>query len=160
MSGSSHEVDPVALEAAVRAGHEKDAVGTRLLYAAGILFVALTLLGVIAVAILRPLMISSQEAEYPPANPLAASYGRTEPPAPRLQVDPALDIFEHRKAEQGVLDTYGWVDKSGGTVRIPIARAMALLAERGIPSPPPAPAAPVAPSAPAAEAPAAQGVVP
>ena len=53
-----------------------------------------------------------------------------------------------------MLGSYGWVDKSGGTVRIPIARAMALLAERGIQPPPPAPAAP------AAGAPAAQGVAP
>ena len=157
MSGPSHEVDPVALEAAVRAGHEKDAVGSRLLYVAGILFIALALLGVIAVAILRPLMIASQEAENPPASPLAASYGRTEPPAPRLQVDPALDIYDHRKAEQAVLTTYGWVDKGAGVVRIPIARAMSLLAERGI-QPPPVAAAPAAPEVPAA--PAAQGVAP
>jgi hypothetical protein len=109
---------------------------------------------VIAVAILRPLMISSQEADYPPANPLAARYGRTEPPAPRLQVNPALDIHEHRKAEQAVLASYGWVDKGAGTVRIPIARAMALLAERGIQAPP-APAA-----APAADAAAPRGVAP
>jgi hypothetical protein len=38
MSGPSHDVDPVALEAAVRAGHEADTVRSRLLYAAAIVF--------------------------------------------------------------------------------------------------------------------------
>lgn len=146
MSGPSHDVDPVALEAAVRAGHEADTVRSRLLYAAGIVFGILTFIGVIAVAVLRPLMIQSQEKLYAPASPLAATYGRTEPPAPRLQVDPALDIFDHRKAEKQVLTSYGWVDQKAGVVRIPIDRAMSLLAERGIQAPP-APAAPAAAAA-------------
>lgn len=140
MSGPSHEIDPVALEAAVRAGHESDVVRTRLLYGAGIVFAILTFIGVIAVAVLRPLMIQNQEKQYPPVSPLASSYGRTEPPAPRLQVDPALDIFEHRKAEQQVLTSYGWVDQQSGVVRIPIERAMGLLVERGIKAPVAAPA--------------------
>ncbi|MBM4244185.1 MAG: hypothetical protein FJ148_10265 [Deltaproteobacteria bacterium] len=143
MSGPRREVDPVELEAAVRAGHEQDAVGNRLLYLAGVLFVVLAILSVVVVAILRPLMIASQEKRNPPASPLAASYGRTEPPAPRLQVDPALDIYEHRNAERQVLTTYGWVDRRAGVVRIPIERAMDLLAERGI-APPPAAAPPAA----------------
>ena len=151
MSGPSHEVDPVALEAAVRAGHEADVVRSRLLYGAGIVFGILTFIGVIAVAILRPLMIQSQEKLYPPASPLAATYGRTEPPAPRLQVDPALDIFEHRKIEKQALTTYGWVDQKAGVVRIPVERAMGLLVERGTQAPP---------AAPAAAAPAAQGTQP
>lgn len=142
MSGPSHEVDPVALEAAVRAGHEADTVRNQLLWGAGIVFIVLTFIGVIAVAVLRPLMIRSQEKDYAPPSPLAASYGRTEPPAPRLQVDPALDIYDHRKAEQQVLTTYGWVDQKAGVVRIPIERAMGLLAERGIQAPPAAAAAP------------------
>lgn len=151
MSGPSHEVDPVAFEAAVRAGHEEDLVRTRLLYGAGIVFGILTFIGVIAVAILRPLMIQSQEKLYAPASPLAATYGRTEPPAPRLQVDPALDIFEHRKIEHQALTSYGWVDQKAGVVRIPVERAMGLLVERGIQAPP---------AAPAAAAPAAQGTQP
>ncbi|MBY0278373.1 hypothetical protein K2Z84_23840 [Candidatus Binatia bacterium] len=151
MSGSSHEVDPVALEAAVRAGHEADAVRSRLLWGAGIVFIVLTFIGVIAVAVLRPLMIRSQEKDYPPPSPLAASYGRTEPPAPRLQVDPALDIYDHRKAEQQVLTSYGWVDQKSGVVRIPIERAMGLLVERGIQAPPPAAAAAPSGAAPGAQ---------
>ncbi len=67
--------------------------------------------------------------ESPPASPLA-SYGPQEPPAPRLQVDPAADIARLHAAEQERLTGYGWVDRGAGTVRIPIDRAMQLLAAR------------------------------
>jgi hypothetical protein len=66
----------------------------------------------------------------PPASPLAASYARTEPPAPRLQSDPIADLEALRAEESRLLDGYGWVDRPQGTVRISIARAMELLAER------------------------------
>jgi hypothetical protein len=132
MSGPRHDIeDPAALQAAVESGHEVDAVRSRLLWVAGVAFVVITLVAVVVVYVLQPLMVASQEADSPPANPLAAAYGRTEPPAPRLQVDPALDIFDHRKAEERVLSSYGWVDEKAGVVRIPIERAMGLLAERG-----------------------------
>jgi hypothetical protein len=139
MSGPRHEIEDPA--AAVQAGHEADAVGSRLLWVAGAAFVAITLVAIVAVYVIQPLMVASQEAKSPPANPLAASYGRVEPPAPRLQVDPALDIFEHRQAEERVLTSYGWVDEKSGVVRIPIERAMALLAERGTTATAGAPAA-------------------
>lgn len=150
MSGGEHEVqDPAALEAAIRAGHEEDAVGSRIFVVTACVITGVLLLGIFAVYVLQPLMVASQRADSPPANPLAASYGRVEPPAPRLQVDPALDIYDHRKAEQAVLTSYGWVDRNAGVVRIPIERAMALLVERGEPTPPAQPAA----GAPAAAAP-------
>jgi hypothetical protein len=67
--------------------------------------------------------------ESPPPSPLA-DYGPQEPPEPRLQVDAAADIARLRATEQAQLDGYGWVDREGGTVHIPIERAMQLLAER------------------------------
>ena len=41
------------------------------------------------------------------------------------------DLRELREAESNILDHYGWVDRSAGVVRIPIARAIDLLAARG-----------------------------
>ena len=35
-----------------------------------------------------------------------------------------------RAAESAVLESYGWVDREAGVARIPIERAMLLLAER------------------------------
>ena len=76
-----------------------------------------------------------------PANPLAALEGRRLPPAPRLQVNPARDMAELRRAEDRVLKGYGWVDEAAGIARIPIDRAMAIVAERGLPDAEQTPAA-------------------
>lgn len=66
----------------------------------------------------------------PPANPLAAAEGRRLPPEPRLQPHPLRDLKDLRRAESAILDSYGWVDKNAGVVRIPVARAIELLAAR------------------------------
>ncbi len=68
------------------------------------------------------------------------------PPQPRLQVNGRRDWTEFRSAEERQLATYGWMDRSTGAVHIPIARAMELIAQRGIG---PLPAAPVVLPAPA-----------
>ena len=54
-------------------------------------------------------------------------------PEPRLQVDPALDLANMRVRDARELDTFGWIDRKAGTLRIPIDRAMQLIAERGLP---------------------------
>jgi len=59
------------------------------------------------------------------------------PPAPRLQVKPALDLKSLRAEEERRLHSYAWVDPAHGAVRIPIERAMDLVTERGLPYWPP-----------------------
>jgi len=56
------------------------------------------------------------------------------PPAPRLEVTPILDLQAMHDAEDQVLNSYAWVDQAHGVVRIPISRAMDLLAQRGLPA--------------------------
>jgi hypothetical protein len=58
---------------------------------------------------------------------------RPLPPSPRLQLYPATDLKDFREQEHDLLSTYGWVDQDKGIVRIPIDRAMDLLAQRGLP---------------------------
>ena len=53
-------------------------------------------------------------------------------PQPRLQIDPQNDLTHTQARDQELLNSYGWVDRRTGTVRIPIERAMDLLAERGL----------------------------
>ena len=67
-------------------------------------------------------------ARSQPANPLAATYGEKEPPAPRLQSDPRGDLAALRAREAAQLEGYGWIDKQAGRVHIPVDRAMALVA--------------------------------
>ncbi len=66
-----------------------------------------------------------------PPSPLAEA--RQVPPEPRLLVHGREDLQAMRAAEDSVLHSYGWVDQSAGIVRIPIDRAMDLLADRGLP---------------------------
>ena len=66
---------------------------------------------------------------------------RPLPPTPRLQITPSTDLKDIREQEHALLSTYGWVEKDKGVVRIPIDRAMDLLAERGLPHGKPEPPA-------------------
>jgi hypothetical protein len=61
---------------------------------------------------------------------------RDLPPLPRLQSAPIQDLREMRAAEDSILGGYGWVDQQHGVVRIPIDRAIDLLAQRGLASRP------------------------
>ena len=56
------------------------------------------------------------------------------PPAPRLQAHPAAELAAWRAVEVRDLERLGWVDRSRGIVRIPIERAMEILAARGLPA--------------------------
>lgn len=62
-----------------------------------------------------------------------ASIGMPNGPQPRLLVNEPMNLAEFAKREQEILHTYGWVDRSAGTVRIPIDKAKDLLMERGLP---------------------------
>ena len=50
-------------------------------------------------------------------------------PEPRLQVDAPNELRQMRAAEEAALNSYGWVDKEAGVVKIPVDRAMEILAE-------------------------------
>jgi hypothetical protein len=55
-------------------------------------------------------------------------------PTPRLQTDDGYqEMAEMHAREDLLLDNYTWVDRSSGKVRIPIARAMELIAKGGLP---------------------------
>jgi hypothetical protein len=55
-------------------------------------------------------------------------------PTPRLQIDDGdQDIAEMHAREDLLLDHYSWIDRSSGKVRIPIARAMEIIAKGGLP---------------------------
>ncbi len=51
-----------------------------------------------------------------------------------LQLSPKLDMDIYREAQEERLNNYGWVSKEAQVVHIPIYRAIALVAERGLPT--------------------------
>jgi hypothetical protein len=73
-----------------------------------------------------------------PSNAIAPQNGAPSP-EPRLQVDEVRDLGRLHEHEDSILNSYGWVDQKAGIVRIPIERAMDIVAQRGLPAPPPGP---------------------
>src|SRR3984893_14142107 len=51
---------------------------------------------------------------------------------PLLETNERIEINDFRLQEEQKLHSYGWVDQPGGTVRLPIDRAMDLIAQRGL----------------------------
>lgn len=88
-----------------------------------------------------------EKALEPPVNPLVSNvptdtrhlpvdfkdYLKENFPNPRLEIDERNQLDDERLREEKSLYSYGWVDEKAGTVRIPIERAMDLLAQRGLP---------------------------
>lgn len=66
----------------------------------------------------------------------------TKFPQPRLETNEPTEMNDLRIQEEKTLHSYGWVDQQAGVVRIPIDRAMELVAQRGLPTRPQAGVAP------------------
>lgn len=75
-------------------------------------------------------LLSSQQVRYP----LALEGGERLPPTPRLQTFPREELTALQADWQQGLSGYRWVDKSAGTVRVPIEVAMKRVLERGLPA--------------------------
>ena len=61
-------------------------------------------------------------------------------PQPRLQESPPVELVQMVREEKARITSYGWVDPKAGIARIPVDRAMEILAEKGLPkvaAPPP-----------------------
>jgi len=103
-------------------------VGRLFAFAAGV--AALVIFGVVASAVVFRFFVRHQPLG-PPASPFEDV--RQLPPTPRLQTLAPEDLERYRAGQDQILDSYGWVDKPAGVVRIPIARAMDLLLQKGLP---------------------------
>ncbi len=95
---------------------------------------AVGIAALVAMLLLFDVLAGFQAAETAPPSPLAASYGLKEPPEPRLQTDPLRDLVDLHARDGAAINAYGWVDKQAGIVRIPVERAIAIVAERGLPA--------------------------
>ncbi len=87
-----------------------------------------------------------QRSHQPPPGPLVKQVETdtrivspdeiTRFPQPRLERNERVEIRDFRLQEEQTLNSYGWVDEKAGLVRIPIERAMQLVAQRGLPTVP------------------------
>jgi hypothetical protein len=120
--------------ASLDAGHETSDVAAGPLLKAGIGIAALVVFSFVAVVVFYKVLEYYQPLQKDVPHPLHRV--RAKPfPEPSLEVDGPRLRRVLQAEENKVLTEYAWVDKEQGTVRLPVARAMALLAERGLPVP-------------------------
>ncbi len=121
------------------------------LQVSGILYFLLTIVVVVVICLfgLRGLFAfldHREKALQPAVNPLLTNvptdtrrisnpdeYLKKTFPDPRLETDERNQLNKETVREEGLLYSYGWVDETAGTVRIPIERAMDLIVQRGLP---------------------------
>jgi hypothetical protein len=139
MSNESHSANPTG-----NGGYERRDIGV-----SGVLYFLLGLLvtGVLVyfvVAVLYSYLEKRSNAEQDPVNPLVTNapadtrhisndYPQNAFPSPKLEEDERGQLNGIRLQEEQTLSTYDYIDKNAGTVRIPIDRAMDLIAQRGLP---------------------------
>ena len=119
--------------------YERKDVDTEGVLHVGAAVAVATILSSVLVLFLFNFMVERARKADPPNPPLARHEQGRKPPEPRLQEMPFKDISELRAEERQLLDGYGWADEPGGIARIPIAQAMKLVAEKGLPRWAPAP---------------------
>ena len=116
----------------MRSGHEtRDASIRGIIYAGAGLAVGSALVALIVYVVFA--YLSDHPATTALPNPLAETDRQPIPP-PTIEDHPAIELKDLRAQEDQILQTYGWVDKKTGIVRIPVSRAMELQLERGFPS--------------------------
>ena len=139
MSNQLHPANP-----APNGGYERTDIGVRgvLYFLAGLaVFGALAYL---AAAGVYSFLDKRSAAEQAPVNPLVTNaptdtrhiskdYPQGAFPNPKLEEDERGQLNGIRLNEEETLSTYDYIDKNSGTVRIPIDRAMDLIAQRGLP---------------------------
>ena len=99
------------------------------------LFGALLAAIITAVLIVTYLLFGFFNTRITKTSPLPSplSYSREPTPEPRLSLRPGGELSAMRAEENKILTSYDWTDRDHGIVRIPIERAMEMLADRGLP---------------------------
>lgn len=119
-------------------GHESTDVDPRgLLWFASGLFATLVLAGAFVWWLLATYSHEADVAETP-LSPFAGE--RHEFPQPRLVVVSTEELRKLRASEEEQLNSAAWIDRPRNIARIPIARAIEIVAKDGLPRWPAAPA--------------------
>lgn len=90
-------------------------------------------------------MVQAETDTREPDAPHTNAKIQREFPEPRLEDNERTELAPFRYQEEQTLNSYGWVDQNAGVVRIPITRAMDLIAQRGLPTAPQTGTVPVSP---------------
>ena len=123
---------PPHFDESLREGHEPLTINVRWLVigAIGILLVlfgSMALMYWLTVSVARRPHLSAEDApvEWTQQN---------LPPDPHVDPNQAHELKQLTEANQELLNSYGWIDRRQGIARIPVDRAIELLAESGSPT--------------------------
>ena len=112
-----------------RIGHETTDVNV---WAVGKFAIGLVIVCVVSIALLFGLLKFFQSREE------TSVANTVDPvklfPEPQLQKTPIMDLKAIHAEEDKLLNGYAWVDPKQGIVRIPVDRAIEVLAKRGLPT--------------------------
>ena len=56
------------------------------------------------------------------------------PPAPKLEARPQAENADSEQLERKVLQSFEWIDRDAGVVRIPVERALEIVLQEGLPA--------------------------
>ena len=96
---------------------------------------------VICIFIFRFTSNLAASSDTPPP-PSREALGKDYPPEPRLQgvpghqSDPQKDLRQKLQADNAANEKLLWIDKNAGIAQIPVADAMKIIAEKGLPAAP------------------------
>ena len=113
-------------EEAVRLGHEQENVHVARIVQVGAVLAFVVLIAIVLMAWLIGALERNQPVERS-ATALPATV--RQPPSPRLDPDQPKELRKLRAREESVLSSYEWIDKDRTAARIPIERAMEILAD-------------------------------
>lgn len=115
-------------------GYERRDADARASFRAGVYLLGAMFLTALLVVPFYRLLAERESALQP--EPMPAVKSETSEPFatfPRLVESEPRVLAEFRAQEDALLESYGWVEKDKGIVRIPIDEAMRIVAERGLP---------------------------
>lgn len=130
---SDHHSSAGVSQASRAAGHEVTDADASPLVKAGIALAVTMLVGFVGMLVMFRTLVYVQPMydKTEDAHPLSAT--RVTATGPRLQPDPPREKGELKTFEDNVLTTYDWVDADARVARIPIDRAIHILAASGLP---------------------------
>jgi hypothetical protein len=115
-------------------GYEKTDASAGATYRAGLTILgAMFLVALVLVPMYRLLGRREKAEQAPAATVLKADPNAVPSAFPRLVTSEPAALAEFRAQEDALLTSYGWVEKDRGIARMPIAEAMKIVAERGLP---------------------------
>jgi hypothetical protein len=98
--------------------------------------VAFLAIGAVAIHFILHFQLGILTKRPPPRDAWSTAAARVTPQiptnAPRLQISAPADLAAFRSREDAELNSYGWINKTEGIVRIPIQEAMNLIVEKNL----------------------------